>query len=144
MTSYLQIQDGGFLLAQDGTKILLQEATEMTDQVEIVLPLTIVQEETTFVATIYNRTRPSMQPSVPTTMHYRVDCLSTKREITDWTSIASPAASKELLITSDENKILDDSFNIETKQLTVKLDSGLATQQIKPIQWKVRNLLGIT
>jgi len=112
----------------------------MTDQVEIVMPLSIVEEETTFTATIYNRTRPTMAVSIPTTIHYRVDCLSTKREITDWTSVSSPAASNTIVITADENQILDNSFNIETKLL----DSGLSTQQIKPTTWKVRNLLGIT
>ena len=116
----------------------------MTDQVEIVMPLSIVYEETTFIATVYNRTRPTKASSTPTTIHYRVDCLSTKRQITDWTSVSSPAASNEITVTASENQILDDSHEYETKQLTVKLDSGLTTQQIKPTTWKVRNLQGIT
>lgn len=144
MSSFLQIQDGGKLLLQDGSLLLLQEANEMTDQVEIVVPLSIVHEETTFVATIYNRTRETKVASIPTTMQYRVDCLSTGREVTDWTTVASPAAEKEILITAVENQILDNSFNIETKQITIRLDNGLTTQQVKPAQWKVRNLTGIT
>jgi hypothetical protein len=115
----------------------------MTDQVEIALPLTIVDEETTFTATVYHRTRPAKEALIPTTIHYRVDCLSNKRQVTGWTSVAAPAESNVITITATENQILDDSFNIETKQLTVKLDSGLSTQQIKPITWKVRNLQGI-
>jgi hypothetical protein len=115
----------------------------MTDQVEIALPLTIVEEETTFTATVSHRTRPTKESSTPSTIHYRVDCLSTQQEITDWTSVASPSASNSIVITSTENQILDNSFSTETKQLTIKLDSGLSTQQIKPITWKVRNLQGI-
>ena len=116
----------------------------MTDQVEIAFPLTIVPEETTFTVTVYNRTRPTKVSSTPTTIAYRIDCLSTSEEITDWTTVASPAASNTIVITADENQILDNSHNIETKQITIKLDAGLSTQQIKPAQWKVRNLIGIT
>ncbi len=116
----------------------------MTDQVEIVMPLSIVQEETTFTVTVYNRARSTKASSTPTTIHYRVDCLSTKRQITDWKSVSSPAASNTIVITALENNILDDSHEWEKKQITIKLDDGLTTQQIKPATWKVRNLLGIT
>ena len=116
----------------------------MTDQVEIQIPITIVPEETTFTATVYHRTRSTQAASTPTTIHYRVDCLTTKRQITDWTSVSSPAASNTIVITSAENQILDDSNAREKKQITIKLDSGLTTQQIKPKQWTVENIQGIT
>lgn len=116
----------------------------MTNQVEIQIPLTIVPEETTFTATAYFRTRSSKAASTPTTIHYRVDCLSTKQQIADWTSVSSPSTSNAIVMSSAYNQILDDSNAMETKQLTVKVDSGLSTQVIKPIRWKVENLLGIT
>ena len=115
----------------------------MSDQIEIQMPQTIVPEQTTFTLTAYFRTRATKTASTPTTIHYRVDCLSTQRQITDWTVVSSPSTSNTIVITATENKILDDSFNIETKQITVKLDSGLSTQVIKAVTWKVRNLLGI-
>ena len=115
----------------------------MADQIEIQIPQTIVPEQTTFTLTAYFRTRATKVASTPTTIHYRVDCLSTGRQITDWTSVSSPAGSNTIVITSTENKILDDSFNIETKQVTVKVDDGLVTQVIKPATWKVRNVIGI-
>jgi hypothetical protein len=144
LSSFLQAQDGNFLLAQEGTYFLLQEAIDMADQIEIHLVDTIVPEETTFTATCYFRTRSTQTASIPTTIHYRVDCLSTKTRITDWTLVSSPAASRTIVITSTENQILDDSHLMEVKQLTVKADDGLSTQVIKPVQWKVRNLQGIT
>jgi len=116
----------------------------LADQVEIQIPETIVPEETTFTLTAYFRTRATQAASTPTTIHYRLDCLSTRREILDWTSVATPAASNTITITSAQNQILDDSFPIETKQVTIKLDDGLSTQVIKAAQWKVRNLQGIT
>ena len=116
----------------------------VTDQCEIVMPLSIVQEETTFTVTVYNRARATKASSTPTTIDYRVDCLSTRRQITDWKSVSSPAESNTIVITALENNILDDSHEWEKKQITVKLDSGLSTQQIEPATWKVRNLQGIT
>jgi hypothetical protein len=116
----------------------------VADQVEIQMPLTRVTEETTFTVTSYHRTRATKASSVPTTIHYRIDCLTTKREITDWTSVSSPAASNSIIITSTENKILDDSNNNERKQITIKLDSGLTTQVMKTKTWTVDNILGTT
>lgn len=129
------------LVAASGNEV---EANVMADQIEIHIPDTIVPEETTFTATCYFRLRGTQAASIPTTIHYRVDCLKTRRQITDWTLVSSPAGSNDIVITPTENQILDDSNRLETKQLTVKVDSGLSTQVIKPIQWKVRNLVGIT
>lgn len=114
------------------------------DQIEIQLPRTIVPEETTFTATAYFRTRATKAADTPTTIHYRLDCLTTQQQIKDWTTVSSPSTSNTVVISSSDNQILDDSNRLEAKQLTVRTDSGLATQVIQPVQWKVRNLRGIT
>jgi len=116
----------------------------VADQIEIQIPVARVPEETTFTATAYFRTRSTALASTPTTIHYRVDCLSTRRQITDWTAIAVPAGSNTITISATHNQILEDAHANETKQLTVKVDSGLSTQVIKAKRWKVENLLGIT
>ena len=116
----------------------------MADQIEIVLPQTIINEQSTLVATAYFRDRAAQSASIPTTIDYRLECLSTKREITDWTTVSSPAASNTISLSLDQNKILDDGNVWETKQLIVKTDSGLSTQVVKAITYKVRNLQGIT
>ena len=116
----------------------------MADQIEIQIPITVVHEETTFPVTAYFRDRASKSGATPTTIHYRVDCLTTKREITDWTLVSTPAQSNSITITTTENQILDDGHNREKKQITIKLDSGLSTQVIKSKTWIVENLQGIT
>ena len=116
----------------------------MADQIEIQIPLTIVPEETTFTTTAYFRTRASKSTSTPTTIHYRVDCLTTRREIADWTVVSTPAGSNTITMTAAYNQILDDAHPVEKKQLTVKVDSGLTTQVIQRKTWKVENLHGIT
>ena len=138
----LQIEDQ--LLLQTPFGILLEESMYMTDQIEVQIPQTRVSEETTFILTAYFRARGTKAVSIPTTIHYRVDCLTTKRQITDWTSVSSPAASNTITITATENQILSDAHPVETKQITIKTDSGLSTQAIKPARWKVYNLQGIT
>lgn len=143
-----------FLLSQDGLRvaqqdqiswyILLQEATLVADQIEIIMPLSIIYEKSTFTVQVYFRTRATKAASTPTTIHYRVDDITNKRETTDWTSIATPATRNAIVITVVENTINDDANVWETKQLTIKTDDGLSTQVIEAATWKVRNLTGVT
>jgi len=113
------------------------------DQVEIVLPKTKFFEESAFTATAYFRTRATMLATAPTTVHYRIDDLKTKKELADWTSV-SAAASVSIAITPTHNEIQDDSSRLERRQLTVQADRGLATQVNGVALWQVRNLQGIT
>jgi len=114
----------------------------MADQIEIQLPKTVINEENAFVATAYFRTRSSKAASIPTTIHYKVDCLTTKTPLIDWTSV-SAAANVDLIMTSAVNTIQSADSHFETKQLLVKSDSGLSTQAIGRTTWKVQNLHGI-
>lgn len=113
------------------------------DQIEIQLPKTKVLEETTFNAEAYFRTRSTSAASAPTTVHYRVDCLSTKRQLLDWTSIAT-AANVTLPMTSTINEIQDNNSYSEIRQITVKADDGLSTQTIGKTLYRVQNLEGIS
>lgn len=115
----------------------------MSDQIEIQFPKTRVEEETAFDVVAYFRTRATKVALVPTTVHYRVDCLSTKQKITDWTSV-SAAANVTITITSTMNQILNGDSNWERKQITVKADDGLSTQVIRTGKWIVDNIEGTT
>ena len=114
----------------------------MADQIEIALPVTVMPEGTSFTATAYYRTRSTQAASTPTTVHYRVDCLSTKTALQGWTAVASPSTSNSISITSTMNAIQDASNTAERRQLTVKADDGLSTQAIGHITWQVENLYG--
>jgi hypothetical protein len=59
----------------------------------------------------------------------------------DWTTV-SPASSFTLAITGAYNAILNDSNELEVKQLTVMADEGLATQFREIVRWRVDNLYG--
>ena len=114
----------------------------MADQVEIYFPRNKYAEGTNFTATARFRTQSTGAASTPTTVHYRVDDLTSKSEITDWTSV-SAAAEVSISITPTMNAIQGNNNRVERKQLMVKADSGLSTQVIGAKVWQVGNIFGI-
>ena len=142
----IEAQDGTLVSQQEARNffILSQDSVMAATQIEIQIPITIVQEETTFTSTAYFRTRQSKQAATPTTVSYRLDCLTTGKQIRDWTTVSSFDKTANIVIASSDNQILGDGNRIERKQITVKVDTGLVTQLIKSKQWHVQNLQGIT
>jgi len=113
------------------------------DQIAIQIPKSVWKESSAFTATAYFRLRSTAAAVTPTTVHYRVDDLTTGKELQDWTSV-STASNVSIAITSTFNDIQDDTSHRETKQLTIKADDGLATEHLETIQWQITNLLGTT
>lgn len=115
----------------------------MADHVVVRLPKTRWPEETTFTATLNFRDLATDSASVPTTIHYRVNCLSTRTTLQDWTQVTSPAAEKTVTITAANNTIQDKSKDREYRQIIVQADQGLATQATGTGYWWVDNFQGI-
>jgi hypothetical protein len=115
----------------------------MADQVAVRLPKSRWPEKTTFTATVNFRTLSTAAASTPTTIHYRIDCLSTKTKLQDWTSV-SAAAEATITITSTHNAIQDDNNNRERRQILVQADQGLSTQATGRAVWLVENYHGIS
>jgi hypothetical protein len=82
-------------------------------------------------------------PSSPSTARYRIDCLTTKRTVTDWTELA-PAAVVTISVTPDENAILNSRNVKETKQIVLQTNYGTSTQSVHTSDWVIRNLQGVT
>lgn len=114
----------------------------MADQIEIQLPKTVIQEDSVLTATVSFRTRASAAASTPTTVRYRLDCLTTSSTVLDWTS-ASPASSVSIAVTGAQNAIIDDANDYEVKQLVVQADAGLSTQQTQRKTWRVENIFAV-
>jgi hypothetical protein len=113
----------------------------MADQVEIRLPKTQWAEGSGFTATANFRTRSTGAASTPTTVHYRVDCLTTLRQLADDTSVSTDDE-VSIPITATHNAIQSDGNEYEVKQLTVIADQGLSTQHVQRVTWRVDNLFG--
>jgi hypothetical protein len=113
----------------------------MADQIALSVPKKRWMEGSAFTATADFRTRSTAAASTPTTIHYRIDCLTSGKEIADWTSV-SAASSASISITGAHNAIQSDANDYEIKQLTVVADKDLATQHRERILWTVENLYG--
>jgi len=110
----------------------------MTDQVQIQIPRPKVKEGSAFTATAYFRDRATSAASVPTSIKYRVDCLTTGVTLTDWTTVTA-AASASIAVTATNNAIRSAANVTERKQLTVAANYGLETQSTESVAWEVEN-----
>lgn len=103
----------------------------------IVIPQDAVQEGSSFTATAYFRVLDAS--TVPTTVRYRIDGISTGKKIRDWTSL-TPAASIAFTITPDDNEIVSNTRREERRQLTVETNTDLDTQTRERIFWNVKRI----
>lgn len=116
----------------------------MADQIGFSLPKNVIQEQSQLVVGASFRTRATAAASTPTTVHYRLDCLSTGNQVADLTEVSPSASSVSITITPTQNAIQDECNSYERKQLTVVADYGLATQYVDRITYDVNNLSGLS
>lgn len=113
----------------------------MADQISIRIAKTQWKEGSGLTAAVSLRTRSTGAASTPTSLKYRLDCLTTKREVLDWTTL-SAASTATITITGAQNAIQSDCNDYETKQITVMADDGLSTQMRETKRYVVENLYG--
>jgi hypothetical protein len=113
----------------------------MADQIALRIPRDEWKEGSAFTATANFRTRSTAAASTPTSVKWRIDCLTTGRQVLDWTTVAA-ASSASLSVQGSYNAIIDDANDVEVKQLTVMVDDGLSTQHRESVRWRVENLYG--
>ncbi len=105
-------------------------------EVYINIPQLKYSEGSSFSATAYFREGEASE--VPTTASYRLDCLTTGKELKDWTAL-TPAASIAIAIKATENALQNQSNKNEKKQITVARNPDGATQVRRTRTWKVIN-----
>lgn len=103
----------------------------------IIIPRNAVQEKSSFTATVYFRDADAS--TVPTTARYRIDCSTTGEAIRAWTDL-TPAASIEITITPDDNKIVSTQRREERRQITVETNTDLYTQTRERAYWTVKSI----
>lgn len=83
--------------------------------------------------------------ATPTNASYRIDRVNDSsdeyEQILDWTSLVV-GTSISIPITAAQNAIQCDYSRVEPRQLTVKVDNGLATQTQQTLRYGVKNLAG--
>jgi len=77
---------------------------------------------------------------VPTSARYRIDCKTNSVEVLDWTAIANPQSVHEITITSADNAIIDQTQEVETKEITVEATYGAGDVIPGQVAYGVKNL----
>jgi hypothetical protein len=85
----------------------------------------------------------SYVPSSPTTLRYRIDCLTSGITVKDWTTAAA-TQTVNIEVSPDDNKIQNNSNLRERKQMVVQTNYGTSTQGVETKDWDVKNLRGVT
>ena len=111
------------------------------DQIALMVPEPRFREGSAFTATAHFRTRATSAATTPTTIHYRLDCLTTCTELADWTSV-SASTNVSIAITATHNSIQSNGNARERKQLSVMTNMDLPTQCREAVSWIVENLYG--
>ena len=101
-----------------------------------------VNEESTAFLTVsfYDK---NDELTTPTTVSYRVDCLTNNSELRDWTGIA-PASQVEITLDSNDNTIIDQWNFEEIRLVTIEAYYGVADKLTTTYKYLVRNLRKIT
>ena len=105
-------------------------------EIYISIPQLKFSEGASMVATAYFREGETSE--VPTTAKYRLDCLTTGKELKDWTTL-TPAASIAIAVTATENALQNQNNKNEKKQITIARNPDLDTQVRRTKTWKVIN-----
>lgn len=113
-----------------------------SDQIVFSARLDSVKEGSQFKATARFRDRATDADVIPTTVRYRIDCLTTGRQILDWTVI-TPGTTAAITVTSAQNAMQDQCNRCERKQITVAADYGSSTQFNETLTYDVKNVAGI-
>ena len=101
---------------------------------------TNIKERNSIPVTAYFRDS-SNAAAAPTTVHYRIDDITTHTEILTWTSV-STASSVTITIKSSENKIVNQGDVRERRQITVSADKGTTTETRDTAEWFIENIGG--
>jgi hypothetical protein len=113
------------------------EGTGIVDNVAIQIPKTKFKEGDSFTATAYFRK--DKAAITPGTVYYRVDCITTQKQITDWTELTA-GTTVDITITT---AIRGDWNRTERKRLTVSADKDTDNEVIGTTHWTVVNLAGL-
>lgn len=81
---------------------------------------------------------------VPTTAEWRIDDKASGDEVVDWTSIATVTNPVSIVVPASSNALLDQASVSEVRTLTIRIDVGLLSEAHQDIEYKIRNLLGVT
>lgn len=114
----------------------------MADQVAIQIPKTRWPEGSAFQGTVNFRDRATGTASTPSSVKYRIDCLTTGKEIRGWTTMAA-ASTATVSVTASDNELVSQGNSYERRQLTISADHDASGQHRGTVVWRVENIRGV-
>lgn len=81
--------------------------------------------------------------SVPATLSYRIDCLTTDTQIRADTAITPAVQTGDIHILPADTTLIHQAHAVELREITVTADAGLDTQFIEAFQYNVVNLSAV-
>ena len=100
----------------------------------------IVNESTTAYLTV-KFTDKTGEPAAPSSISYRIDCLTNNEEVRDDTVVTPPAAEIEIKLTPDDNAIINPDNGLERRCVTIKATYGEEGDEInEEYIYNVKNL----
>jgi hypothetical protein len=127
----------GQLPGQGGA--FVSDVQGVVDQISVVIPKTQFKEASAFIAKVNFRNRTDAEGVSPATARYKIDCMTTRREILGWQTLA-PSSSLSINVTSNDNAIQSDSNAYEIRRMTIAVDENTPAQYQDTIDWKVVNI----
>jgi hypothetical protein len=105
------------------------------------MALDVINERTTAYLTVDFRDKAG-ELTIPTSSQYCLDCLATGTVIREFDDLPVDS-SVEITLTPDDNSILDDTNDYETKRVTVKATYGIDDEVTNEFLYNVKNLEAI-
>ena len=101
----------------------------------------IVPQRTTAYLTVTFRAKDGVAVA-PESVDYRIDCLTTSTAIKASTAV-SPAATVEIVLSADDNDIVDETNTREARRVTVTAVYGAGDEANDEFDYAVKNLSGV-
>jgi hypothetical protein len=76
--------------------------------------------------------------TAPTTLDWRLDCVTTGTEITSWTALGA-ASTVNHTVPATANVMQDSANYVETKRITVSADRGTDTEVVQFLNYDLLN-----
>jgi hypothetical protein len=81
--------------------------------------------------------------AVPTSISYRIDCVTSRTQILDNTPFVPAASEIEIVITPEQNRIVDASHLRETRRVAITATYGESDALTDEYEYMVANLGGV-
>ena len=97
-----------------------------------------INERDQLPVTLLLRIKSSGTPATPSTLRWRLDCVTTQNVVQDWAAIGA-SSTVNLTIPASANDIVNDRNSFEVKRITAQANYGTDAQVNGFLEYQVKN-----